>query len=175
MKRKIDLIRYLPDVIKDNNILNTICSSQSSELVLLFDELSKTKNNFFITTADEYGISQFEKLLDITPNLYDDLETRRIRVSFLWNNNIPYTWNKLIQILDTICGVGEYEIARDGFNLHLKTYKVQAPTNYKKHQTPKRTTERVKVIKSLPKPVLYALYSSIIKIISTKLSYSHPY
>lgn len=80
--------------------------------------------NRFISTADEYGISRFEKMLKIYPTADDTLESRRSRVQSKWFNTIPYTWKVLLQKLLVLCGDSDFEVTGDfktGYTLYIDT------------------------------------------------------
>lgn len=67
-------------------------------------------DNAFIEDCDEYGMKKYENLLDITPELGDRLETRKLRVLARWNSVIPYTYRTLVRQLNILCGVNNYDI-----------------------------------------------------------------
>lgn len=69
--------------------------------------------NEFIATADEYGISRFERILKIYPSTEDTLESRRARVQARWFASLPYTWRMLLEKLISICGEKGFTISKD--------------------------------------------------------------
>lgn len=75
--------------------------------------ISKICNNAFIEDCDEYGIKKYEDLLGIIPEPKDKLETRKMRVLARWNNMVPYTYRTLVQQLNILCGVNNYDIDSD--------------------------------------------------------------
>jgi hypothetical protein len=80
--------------------------------------------NRFIATADEYGISRFEKMLDIYPTNDDTLESRRSRVQSKWFSTIPYTMKVLLQKLTILCDETDFTLTNDfteGYTLTLVT------------------------------------------------------
>lgn len=62
----------------------------------------------FLDSADEEGISRFEKIEGIVPFAGQDVDSRRMACITKWNNFIPYTEKTLIKMLDSWCGTGNY-------------------------------------------------------------------
>lgn len=110
MIRNIDLISYLPQFIEDYREIKHITDAENPEFQILSDKTEVIKDNQFIITSNEIGISKFEKLLNIVPNIDDTLEARISRVIIRWNDNIPYTYRGLIERLNSLCGEGNYII-----------------------------------------------------------------
>lgn len=85
-------------------------NAENPEFQTIEDVSEAIKNNQFILTCDENGISRFEQLLNIVPNNNDTLNVRISRVLARWNDTIPYTYSSLIEKLKIICGDGNYQI-----------------------------------------------------------------
>ena len=81
MIREVDLVSYLPPFIAEYEETNTTLTAENPEFVLVWKAADRTLKNEFIETADEYGISRFEKLLRLCPSQKDTLEERRKRSS----------------------------------------------------------------------------------------------
>jgi len=103
---------YWISEIKETLQFKAIADSEDVDLSILEGHLENLLNDQFIETATEEGIARREKLLKITPKAQDSKETRRRRVGFMWDNQLPYTYNKLIQQLDSIAK-GQYLIILD--------------------------------------------------------------
>lgn len=116
MIREVNLLGYLPPYIQEYKEIQKIMQAENPELQTLCDTSETMKDNQFITTCDETGISFFEKLLGITASSEDTLESRIQRVLVKWNDQIPYTYRVLIQKLTTLCGVGSFTITPDWNN-----------------------------------------------------------
>lgn len=110
MIRNINLISYLPQFIEDYREIKHITDAENPEFQRLSDKTEVIKDNQFIITCNEIGISRFEKLLNIVPNIDDTLEARISRVIIRWNDGIPYTYRSLIERLNTLCGEGNYVV-----------------------------------------------------------------
>ena len=103
MIREVDLVSYLPPFIAEYKETNLTLTAENPEFVLVWKAADRTLKNEFIETADEYGISRFEKILHILPSRDDTLESRRSRVQSRWFTSLPYTWRMLIQkIIETM-------------------------------------------------------------------------
>lgn len=119
-----DLISYLPHVLQVVREFQAINDVENPEFQVVFDTSEQVLNNLFIQTGDIDGIKRYEKILKIKPSENDTLETRRFRVLSRWNDRIPYTWNALIEKLNTLCGKGNYTISLQNniYTLNLETH-----------------------------------------------------
>ena len=91
MTREVDLVSYLPPFLAEFKEIAVTLEAENPEFVLVWNAAERVLYNEFIETADEYGISRFEKILNILPSKEDTLESRRARVQARWFNTIPYT------------------------------------------------------------------------------------
>ena len=110
MRREVNLLEYLPEFLREYREFQYIAEAEKPEFEKCWDEIERSINNQFISTADSDGISRFEKMLKITPEENDNIESRRSRVLARWNDTIPYTWKIFLRKLDTLCGIGNYEV-----------------------------------------------------------------
>lgn len=117
MIREVDLVSYLPSFLAEYKETNVILEAENPEFILVWKAADRVLYNEFIATADEYGISRFEKILNILPSSDDTLESRRVRVQAKWFINIPYTWRKLLEKLASMCV--------NGFTATLKGYHIK--------------------------------------------------
>lgn len=113
----VNLLSYLPQFMQDYREIRNIMSSEEPELRLLWELLRKVFNNQFIQSCDEDGINKFEEMLELHRYENDTLEIRIFRVLTYWNDQIPYTWRVLVNRMDQLCGVGNYEL-RPNFNAY---------------------------------------------------------
>ena len=107
MVKEVDLLNYWMPVLRQIKELREIAKAEEPEIRYLLDACERALNNFFISTADERGISQFEKMLGISSNEEADLETRRLSVLTLWASNEVYTEGWLFNKLASLCGGGD--------------------------------------------------------------------
>ena len=113
MIRDVKLIDYLPMFVREYREIREIMKTENPEFQKAEDETEIIFNNQFIKSCNQDGISRFEDLMGITPEINDTLESRISRVLTRWNDNVPYTFIVLCQKLDTLCGKENYTIIRD--------------------------------------------------------------
>lgn len=124
MIREVDLVSYLPPFMQSYKEPVAALEAENPEFSLMWSATDRCLRNRFISTADEYGISRFEKMLKIYPTADDTLESRRSRVQSKWFNTIPYTWKVLLQKLLVLCGDSDFEVTGDfktGYILYIDT------------------------------------------------------
>lgn len=113
MIRDVDLVSYLPPFMAEYQEIRGALEAENPEFVLVWKAADRVLSNEFIVTADEYGISRFEKILGIFPSREDTLESRRSRVQARWFNKTPYTWRVFIERLISLCGESDFTITTD--------------------------------------------------------------
>lgn len=96
MKREVNFVSYLPPFLTEYPEIRNTLNAQDSEFIFVWEAAERVLENAFLETADEYGISRWEKLLKIYPQKTDTLETRRMRVQNRWFHQLPYTVRMLI-------------------------------------------------------------------------------
>lgn len=124
MIREIDLASYLPPFMQAYKEIIAALNTEDDEFTLVWNAKDQVLSNRFISTADEYGISRYEKMLGIYPSEEDTLESRRSRVQSKWFNTIPYTLRVLIQKLKILCGDTNFTLIHnfnEGYTLTLLT------------------------------------------------------
>lgn len=124
MIREIDLVSYLPPFIAGFKEISATLEAENPEFLLVWRAADQVLKNEFIETSDEYGISRFEKMLNILPSWEDTLESRRARVRSQWINVLPYTVRMLLQKLQIICGSTDFVLKTDfekSYTLILQT------------------------------------------------------
>lgn len=100
------LIEYLPPVLSDKKEYIVLFQSEQLEIESLVEKIERCFENQFILSSDIFGISKYEKLLKITPKETDDLIVRRFRVLAKYNEQLPYTYHRLVEMLNSLCGEG---------------------------------------------------------------------
>lgn len=124
MTREVDLVSYLPPFLAEFKEIAVTLEAENPEFVLVWDAAERVLSNEFIETADEYGISRFEKVLNILPSTEDILESRRARVQARWFNTIPYTMKSFLAKLISLCGDSDFTVTKE-----YQNYKVEILTN----------------------------------------------
>ena len=110
MTKEVDLVSYLPPFIQVYKECAAALEAENPEFTLLWKAVDRILRNHFISTADEYGISRFEKLLNIFPLEAENLDIRRTRVQNRWFNVAPYTLRVLSLKLAELLG-GEHNFS----------------------------------------------------------------
>lgn len=113
MIRNVDLVSYLPPIMAEFQEYRATLEAENPEFVIIWNATDQVLQNEFIATADEYGISRFEQILNILPSKEDTLESRRSRVQTRWFNTIPYTLKALLSKLIALCGENNFTVVKD--------------------------------------------------------------
>ncbi len=124
MIREVDLVSYLPLFMQTYKEPVAALEAENPEFEIIWKATDKVLKNRFISTADEYGISRFEKMLGIHPTDDDTLESRRSRVQSKWFSKLPYTLRVLLQKLTVLCGDTDFKLNHNftvGYTLTLET------------------------------------------------------
>lgn len=119
-KRLINLSDYAVPVTKEAADIQEVYRIESIEVQTLWDLLINIFKEQYIYTADDYGLSQWEKILELHPEPTDSADTRRFAILAALLGQRPYTMIKLRELLDTLCGEGNYEIIEDFNNYSIK-------------------------------------------------------
>lgn len=110
MANIVDLSSYWMPILRDFREFKEIAKAEEPELRYLLEAIDRTLNNMFIETSDEYGISRFEAILGIIPEEGATLSSRRFTILSKWMNKDVYTDSILVEILNSLCGEGNFEI-----------------------------------------------------------------
>lgn len=123
MVREVNFVDYyLPPFMQNYKEPVEALKAEEPEFMIIWKAVDRVLYNHFISTADEYGISRYEKMLGIYPASDDTLESRRSRVQSKWFNVLPYTWRVLLQKLKVLCGDTDFRITKnfaEGYTLEL--------------------------------------------------------
>lgn len=124
MIKTVDLVSYLPPFMADFKEISVTLEAENPEFVLVWNAAERVLRNEFIETADEYGISRFEKILNLSPSTEDTLESRRARVQARWFNAVPYTMKAFLAKLIALCGDSDFTVTKE-----YEKYTVKILTN----------------------------------------------
>ena len=114
MKKEADLVSYLPPFMQAYKEPVAALEAENPEFNFLWEAADRILRNHFISTADEYGISRFEKILDIFPSVEESLDIRRARVQNRWFNVAPYTLRVLaLKLAELLGGEHNFSIGTD--------------------------------------------------------------
>lgn len=104
MGRIIKVDDYFPSVVKDTDEFKAIAVAENTELALLNAEIINAFRELFIVTAEDYGLSLWENMLNITPNDSYSADERRAEIIARLNNRTLYTFRNVYALLVSLCG-----------------------------------------------------------------------
>ena len=110
---EVDTIQYLPLHIAEIDEFEKITKIYDKYLRLVWQSLEREELNRVLATMDESECSYWEKLLHIVVNPADSLEDRVNRIRGYHVSDLPYTINKLDEVLRVVCGVDNYKLKVD--------------------------------------------------------------
>ena len=115
--RDIDASELLTPVSRDSLDIQEVMRIHNVELNLLWDVLLDIFSNQFIKYATEYGLTQWEGMLDISSD--GSFETRRNRILRELTGLRPYTLESFQNMLDGMYGKGavRLELLNDKYEL----------------------------------------------------------
>ncbi len=113
MSREVELCSYLPEVIKNVREYQVLCNIESLQVNKMWQVLEVVFDNGFLESLTEYGCTRWETILRLNANPSDSLEARRKNIWIRLNENLPYTWRRLVLLMNEICG-------ENGYHMELK-------------------------------------------------------
>ncbi|QVY60922.1 putative phage tail protein [Cytobacillus gottheilii] len=116
MDRNIDVLEYLPPVMRVFKENIEIAKVENSQIIKLWQAVRTGMDDQFIQTATEYGVSRRERMLNIFPSGTDSLETRKFRLLTRYNEQAPYTRHVIRNLMDSLCGKNGYTLSIDATN-----------------------------------------------------------
>ena len=109
----VDTEQYLPLHIAEIEEFKKITKTYDEYLKLVWKSLKREELNRVLATMDETECEQWEKLLNIVINPADSLEDRVNRIRGYHVSDLPYTYNKLDEVLKLVCGGDNYKLKVD--------------------------------------------------------------
>lgn len=110
---EVDTRQYLPLHIAEIDEFKKIAKTYDEFLKLAWASLQKEELNRVLATMDESECAQWEQLLGIVINPADSLEDRVNRIRGYHVSDLPYTYNKLDEVLKLVCGGDNYKLKVD--------------------------------------------------------------
>lgn len=150
--RDIDASELLTPVSRDSLDIQEVMRINNVELNLLWDVMLDIFSNQFIKYATEYGLSQWEGMLDISSD--GNFETRRNRILRELMGLRPYTLKSFQNMLDAMygeCGV-KLELINDKYELWFDTttiYKINEIYDFAEIIVPKNLKLLFKNVKKV--------------------------
>lgn len=113
---KVNYIEQLPPVLHDIVEIKAIVGAEEKLLESIWQATYQSIDNNFVNTADHNGLKRFEKILNLKVPETDDLDTRRLRILARLQEQAPYTWKVLKNILNSLLGENNYVLERNVSN-----------------------------------------------------------
>ena len=109
----VETEKYLPLHIAEMEEFKKIAKTYDKYLKLVWQSLKREELNRVLATMDEAECEQWERLLNIVINPADSLEDRVNRIRGYHVSDLPYTYNKLDEVLKLVCGGDNYKLKVD--------------------------------------------------------------
>lgn len=103
-RNDIDISQFLPPISRDSRDMQEIMRVENPEFILLWEIMADLLDNQFIPSMGELGLSHWEWILEVLPQV--SIEDRRNRILRLLAGTRPYTVEKLQEMLDATFGRG---------------------------------------------------------------------
>lgn len=113
------LLDYLPPILREVRELKAVTGAQEGEIAGLWEAWARLLSELFVESADEAGLSRWEKLLSLS-TAGQGTEERRFQIKSVLNNRLPYTERGLRRRLDQMCGEYGYRLETDAAKCRLK-------------------------------------------------------
>ncbi|MBU5676756.1 YmfQ family protein [Alkaliphilus sp. MSJ-5] len=150
IQREIDIASYLPKIIKEIKEFQEISKAENPEISLIWNNIQNIFDDQFVNIATVNGIKRWEKILKIVPKVNHTLEDRASIIVTRLNEQLPYTYGILKQLLNQLCGTDGYDL-----NINYNQYEVSIFAGLK-------SKNRLREITDLTKKVLPANINIII-------------
>lgn len=120
-RRDIDATDLLTPVSRDSLDIQEIMRIHNIELNLLWNVMLDILSDQFIRYATDYGLSQWEYMLDISPQDMEDLESRRNEILSVLIGVRPFTLERVQEMLDFKFGknVVNHSVVHDKYEYWL--------------------------------------------------------
>lgn len=112
---------HLPDFLIEDKKFQEIDKVETLELEKVINDFNKLDYNQFLETANEEGLSRYEKMVGIVPKATESLDIRRSRLLNKFSTYVPYNRQWLNNRLDSVLGKNNHEHNIKDDLLTLKT------------------------------------------------------
>lgn len=123
MDREINLLEYLPGVLREIKEFRALTEAENPEILKLWDGLESVLNDQFVNESTLNGVKRWESILGIKPMDTDSLDDRKFIILSRLNEQLPYTYKGLEDQLQLLCGNDGYKLIADS-NVYTLTVKV---------------------------------------------------
>lgn len=107
------MLEYLPPIMRTFAEFIEISNAEQKAKEALWDDVNKMFAEGYVIDESEIGAARWEKTLNITPKDNEDIEVRNFRIRGRLQNDLPYTYRRLKEQLEGLCGKDGYTIAMD--------------------------------------------------------------
>lgn len=120
--RIIEIENYWARVVRDTTEFQQIAIAENPEFNTVLECLYRILKDGFINDSTEYGVSRWEKILELPVSYTATLEERKMAILTYLSVRKPYTIRILKNMLATIMGEGNYtlNINNDTSTLNIK-------------------------------------------------------
>lgn len=111
MAYKTPMIEFLPEFMREYLEIQEIMDTEQKEFDDLWVEHDTILADNFVMACDEYGLSRWEKVVKITPKSDASLQERKYAVLARINEQLPYSYRRLFEMVQGICGDNEFQLS----------------------------------------------------------------
>jgi len=101
-----ELIKYLPTILQQIEDFQAIHTSENPEFCLVWEVVKNTLKDQFLDDLSIVGIERWENILHLDGK--GTLSDRRLHIKSKVNQDGNYTFAKLKETLNTLCGENQY-------------------------------------------------------------------
>lgn len=134
LENEIDLYPLLPPTVNEFKEFQEIIHVENANFNKVRLQLIDIFKYRFVHETDEKGVLLWEKMLRIKRRTTDSIEERKTRILTKINNKLPYTMRALKQLLNSLCGEGNYNVLLNPhtYELHFEFYNKIADVHHLK-------------------------------------------
>lgn len=114
------LIDYLAPFMQEYAEAETVMQTEQPEIDDLWYATETAFADQYILDATVYGVKRWESMLGISPKGTDTLDERKFRILARLNQELPYTLNKLKEVLINLCGADGFTIDLQAARYHIE-------------------------------------------------------
>lgn len=104
------LIDYLPPVLGRMKDFQVLMDTEQENMNYLWDATKGTLREEFLDSQGIYGITRWEKILNLYPKSTDTLDIRNYRILAKLNERLPFTIRMLRERIHSMIKEGEYQV-----------------------------------------------------------------
>lgn len=112
------LNEYMPPFLRNIREFQEIFKSEDEQIEYMSNLIGKMLTEVIVQSAEDYGLSRYEKIYKID-NVSNDVVKRRFNITSKINNRAPFTLSWLDDKLKQLVGENNYKI-----NIDYTNYKV---------------------------------------------------